>query len=46
MAGQKCITEIGNLPGLFDFITMGELLLWPELLWADCTVVIPQEDGE
>ena len=34
MAGQKCIAEIGNLPGPINCITMGELLLWP-----DCTVV-------
>ena len=29
MAGQKCIAEIGNLPGPKICITMDELLLWP-----------------
>ena len=38
MAGQKYIAEIGNLPGPKICITMDELLLWPVLLWPDCTV--------
>ena len=38
MAGQKCIAEIGDLPGPKICITMDELLLWPVLLWPDCTV--------
>ena len=36
-AGQKYITEIGNLPGPQIFIAIGGLLLRPELLWPDCT---------
>ena len=39
MAGQKCIAEIGKLPGPKICITMDELLLWPVLLWPDCTVL-------
>jgi hypothetical protein len=23
--------------GHYNFITMGELILWPDLLWPDCT---------